>query len=129
MRGTTGGKSGWTEGEAGYTMVGNHHPQRQKSASAGDGKRKKEYDKFSDSIALLDYCFTFHARHAGGFGYYVPGVPVYYAEGAPSIGGSAPLAPLEEGLHVPAHSALAAADDAGRCPPERYMVDEPFTAA
>lgn len=126
--GTTGGKSGWTE-EAGYTMV--------ETVTRGDvslicvvmGSAKK-YDKFSDSIALLDYCFeNFTPVTLAAQDIVPPQVPVYYAEGAPSVG-SAPLGLSGDGYTFLLHSALAADDvqvtfDA----PERYLVDEPFAAA
>ena len=90
----------------------------------------KKYDKFSDSIALLDYCFDhFTPVTLAASDITSPQVPVYYAEGAPSVG-SAPLALSEEGYTFLLHSALAADDvQVTFDTPERYMVDEPFAAA
>ena len=76
--GTTGGKSGWTE-EAGYTMVEVFRQHR---------------------IAGL-LLRSFHARHAGGFGYYVPaGAGVLRRRSA--LGGQRAAGPFGGGLHVPA---------------------------
>ena len=126
--GTLGGKSGWTQ-EARYTMV---------EAVRRDGRTllcvvlqcDKKYDKFSDSIALLDYCFdnfapvTLTAQDLA-----LPGVPVYYDETAPSVG-SAPLTLPEEGCTVLLHSALGAGDiQPAFDMPERYLTDQPFAAS
>ena len=126
--GTTGGKSGWTE-EAGYTMVETVTRSGRSLICVVMGSAKK-YDKFSDSIALLDYCFDhFTPVTLAASDITSPQVPVYYAEGAPSVG-SAPLALSEEGYTFLLHSALAADDvQVTFDTPERYMVDEPFTAA
>ena len=127
--GTTGGKSGWTE-EAGYTMVETVTRSGRSPICVVMGSAKK-YDKFSDSIALLDYCFDhFTPVTLAAFRMSTsPQVPVYYAEGAPSVG-SAPLALSVEGYTFLLHSALAADDvQVTFDTPERYMVDEPFTAA
>lgn len=126
--GTTGGKSGWTE-EAGYTMVETVTRSGRSLICVVMGSAKK-YDKFSDSIALLDYCFDhFTPVTLAASDITSPQVPVYYAEGAPSVG-SAPLALSEEGYTFLLHSALAADDvQVTFDTPERYMVDELFTAA
>lgn len=126
--GTTGGKSGWTE-EAGYTMVETVTRSGRSLICVVMGSAKK-YDKFSDSIALLDYCFDhFTPVTLAASDITSPQVPVYYAEGAPSVG-SAPLALSEEGYTFLLHSALAADDvQVTFDTPERYMVDEPFAAA
>lgn len=126
--GTLGGKSGWTQ-EARYTMV--------EVVRRGDRTLlcvvlhcDKKYDKFSDSIALLDYCFdnfvpvTLTAQELA-----LPGVPVYYDETAPSVG-SAPLTLPPEGCTVLLHSALAAGDiQAAFDVPERYLTGQPFAAS
>ena len=126
--GTTGGKSGWTE-EAGYTMVETVTRSGRSLICVVMGSAKK-YDKFSDSIALLDYCFDhFTPVTLAASDITSPQVPVYYAEGAPSVG-SAPLALSGEGYTFLLHSALAADDvQVTFDTPERYMVDEPFAAA
>mgnify|MGYP000535547705 CR=1 FL=1 len=95
--GTTGGKSGWTE-EAGYTMVETVTRSGRSLICVVMGSAKK-YDKFSDSIALLDYCFDhFTPVTLAASDITSPQVPVYYAEGAPSVG-SAPLALSVEATH------------------------------
>ena len=96
--GTTGGKSGWTE-EAGYTMVETVTRSGRSLICVVMGSAKK-YDKFSDSIALLDYCFDYFTPVTlAASDITSPQVPVYYAEGAPSVG-SAPLA-LSEDIPAP----------------------------
>lgn len=126
--GTLGGKSGWTQ-EARYTMV---------EAVQRGGRTllsvvlhcDKKYDKFSDSIALLDYCFenfvpvTFTAQELA-----LPEAPVFYDEAAPAVG-SAPLTLPPEGCTVLLHSALSAGDvTAAFEMPERYLTGQPFTAS
>lgn len=125
--GTLGGKSGWTQ-EAGYTMV---------EAVERDGRTllcvvlgcDKKYDKFSDSIALLDYCFeNFAPVTLDAQQLHLPEVPVYYDEAAPSVG-AAPLALPPEGCTVLLHTSLQAdAVEAAFQTPERYLTEQPFEA-
>lgn len=98
--GTTGGKSGWTE-EAGYTMVETVTRSGRSLICVVMGSAKK-YDKFSDSSGIAGLLLrSFHARHAGGFGYYVPaGAGVLRRRSA--LGGQRAAGPFGGGLHVPA---------------------------
>lgn len=125
--GTIGGKSGWTH-EAGYTMV--------EAVRRGDVTLlcvvlgcDKKYDKFSDSIALLDYCFDNFVPAALSAGdLEMPEVPVYYDANAPSVG-LAPLSPPEGGCAFLLHRALGAGDiQAIFDAPEAYYTEQPFAA-
>ncbi len=126
--GTLGGKSGWTQ-EARYTMV---------EAVRRGGRTllcvvlhcDREYDKFSDSIALLDYCFdSFVPVTLGAQELALPEVPVFYSEAAPSVGNAALTLP-PEGCTFWLHSALAAGDvRAAFDVPERYVTEQPFAAS
>lgn len=87
--------------EAGYTMVETVTRSGRSLICVVMGSAKK-YDKFSDSIALLDYCFDhFTPVTLAASDITSPQVPVYYAEGAPSVGQRA-AGPFGGGLHVPA---------------------------
>lgn len=125
--GTTGGKSGWTH-EAGYTMV----------ETAVRGERSlicvvlgcaKKYDKFSDCIALLDYCFdNFVPVTLAADAIETPKTPVFYAEGAPSVG-AAPLRLAADGYPFLLHRLLDVGDvQATFETPEEYQTGQPFAA-
>lgn len=125
--GTIGGKSGWTH-EAGYTMV--------EAVRRGDVTLlcvvlgcDKKYDKFSDSIALLDYCFdNFVPAALSADQLQMPEVPVYYDADAPSVG-LAPLSPPEGGCAFLLHRALGTGDvQAVFDAPEAYYTEQPFAA-
>lgn len=126
--GTLGGKSGWTQ-EAGFTMV---------EAVERGGRTllcvvlqcAKKYAKFSDCIALLDYCFdNFVPVTLTAQDLTLPEVPVYCDE-ATSLVGSAPLTLPPEGCTVLLHSALGAGDvRAVFDMPEQYVTEQPFAAS
>ncbi len=99
-----------------------------KSDLRGDGKRKK-YDKFSDSIALLDYCFDRFAPVTLAASDITSRRCRLLRRRAPSVG-SAPLALSERATRSCSWCALAADDvQVTFDTPERYMVDEPFATA
>lgn len=125
--GTLGGKSGWTY-EAGYTMVEAVRRGELTLLCVVLGCDKK-YDKFSDSIALLDYCFdNFVPVTLSAGDLEMPSAPVFYAEGAPSVG-LAPLAPPEGGCAFLLHRALAPDDvQAAFDMPDAYYTERPFPA-
>ncbi len=124
--GTTGGKSGWTH-EAGYTMV--------ETVTRGDvtlisvvlGCAKK-YDKFADSVALMDYCFdNFTRQQISAAQMQPPQIPVYYSETEPSVGTAPPQ--LAESYPLLLHRDVSPENVAVTFEaPESYMVDTPFQA-
>ncbi len=126
--GTTGGKSGWTQ-EAGYTMV--------ETVTRGDrslicvvmGSAKK-YDKFSDSIALLDYCFeNFHTVTLDASAIQAPGVPLYYEESAPSLG-AASVYPAAKSYTFWLHTSLTENDVCETFNlPEKYTIGDAFSGS
>ena len=126
--GTLGGKSGWTQ-EARYTMVEAVH-RGGRTLLCVVLHCDKKYDKFSDSIALLDYCFeNFAPVTLTAQDLTLPAVPVYYDEAAPTVG-STPLTLPAEGCTVLLHSALGVGDiQAAFDVPERYLTGQPFTAS
>lgn len=124
--GTTGGKSGWTH-EAGYTMVETVTRADVNLISVVLGCEKK-YDKFADSVALMDYCFDNFVRKEIPAGQIdPPAVSVYYSETAPSVGTAPPQ--LEPTYSLLLHRNVSPENvtvtfDA----PSSYMVDAPYTA-
>ena len=126
--GTLGGKSGWTP-EASYTMVEAVQRGGRTLLCVVLGCNQK-YDKFSDSIALLDYCFeNFAPVTLTAQDLTLPEVPVYYDAAAPAVGGT-PLTLPADGCTVLLHSALDAGDvQAVFDVPERYLIGQPFAAS
>lgn len=124
--GTTGGKSGWTE-EAGYTMVETVTRSGRSLICVVMGSAKK-YDKFSDSIALLDYCFDHFTPVTLALRILRPRrCPVYTPKERPRWAArrwpfrrrATRSCSTVRWLRMTCRSRLYA---------ERYMVDEPFTA-
>ncbi len=124
--GTTGGKSGWTH-EAGYTMVETVTRAGTTLISVVLDSAKK-YDKFADSVALMDYCFdNFTRQELPRSQIYPPQIPVYYSDSDPSVGAAPPQ--LQESYPLLLHWSVSPDHVAVIFEaPESYMVDAPFEA-